>query len=1290
MNGLEFNGIADLTQIIAAIQQFTAVNIKLIDSQISVQGQLQKVTNTVDAEGNAIRRVTVQENDGITSTYKLDGAYQVLGRTSTDITAKLERQRQVMLALNAIPPPQQIRSQIQAFNISGVVPTGSTGKEFAGFKTNETVVGIENIKRATDDATKSSQSFLMSWQSMGRLLTIQLMHQAISQLSQAIKQGTQSAIEYQLRISEIRTISQETGITFVDWATGIREVSDSFGLPILETAEAAYQAISNQVTKGAETFKFMTEAAKLAVTTVATIDESVNTLSSVMNAYGKTTKDTADISAKLFVAVNLGRFRLEDMANSLGNITIIGREAGISFEELLAAMAAMTRQGMTWSNSMTQLRGLILQFLKPSVDMGKFLKEIGVASGEAAFKTYGFLGAIDLLRQKTDGSSTAIAEEIRNVRGLLGVLTLIGQGHDAYIEALGRVSNATEEYAKATEIAMESNARKIKIETEKLKNYFIKDIGDSVLSSMVKVSASMGGFVNVVQNTMTTIKIAVEVGAFALISQFGRIIRGVEGLIASFIALRTASIASFGWIGIVAGLVAYIVQLELATNHMDKLAAAEAAIFKQFQENIAARKVIMAEQNRVESEGIKTLFQEASAELAGRVAVKIAEMNDTITATIENSKVVAKIIDEAIGGVISNLREDLSEVKSTIRGYESIVTSAGKFSGDLDKKIDQIKEKFSLEQALGDPTKQVQLLGNSLKGLVKELAQSSSIIDFKERFDQVKRLTDQITDNIVQQSRITIDVEKTNIKNIKERKNIEESMRKEELSYGEKFRNMTNKIETLEKKKSKEGNKEKLNEAIRDRQFLVDEHKRKQDAYKKDLEEHKNVELKKFEFEKMLEKAKLAALKQTQAIRDVLTGAKGRTGKITELESEQTSIEDRIKLLQNIKQELDRLDLSKIFAQKDPKLIAKWFEDRADMIQNAIKIMTAELPKLPDLEKKKIEEVINQLSAERAAIKLKIEIEPKLKEDATAAQNALQLADEKLKFLTVDLGKLREGIAAIQGIIIQGLDYTVADIKSKTVKGPAGEVLSTSPIIQKYGKGMLDILEQVRKGFLADPGLLKKLPEDVLKAVTDAAGITDKSVQLLIDQVAKLQATSKAMDDQRIAALALVQRLKGVDEAMAKTTETIIPLSVKFTNFGNAAFTLSESLVTLSKKIDAIIIPTMPAPVASAVPPKQFLSEAGFPMTRALGGFMQGSDSIPALLSPGEFVMNAASTRRFYGQLVAMNSIGRFADGGKVGNNVNVGDVNISVRSSGNESVDVIKMGRLLQREIKRGTISLS
>jgi hypothetical protein len=101
------------------------------------------------------------------------------------------------------------------------------------------------------------------------------------------------------------------------------------------------------------------------------------------------------------------------------------------------------------------------------------------------------------------------------------------------------------------------------------------------------------------------------------------------------------------------------------------------------------------------------------------------------------------------------------------------------------------------------------------------------------------------------------------------------------------------------------------------------------------------------------------------------------------------------------------------------------------------------------------------------------------------------------------------------------------------------------------------------------------------------------------------------------------------------------------------------------------------------------VGKAGGGMMRfAGGGQPYGSDKIPAMLSPGEFVVNAGASRKFYSQLVAMNSGSRnYAGGGNV--NTSVGDVNISMSSSGNAATDVVRIGKLLRREIRRGTVKL-
>ena len=98
------------------------------------------------------------------------------------------------------------------------------------------------------------------------------------------------------------------------------------------------------------------------------------------------------------------------------------------------------------------------------------------------------------------------------------------------------------------------------------------------------------------------------------------------------------------------------------------------------------------------------------------------------------------------------------------------------------------------------------------------------------------------------------------------------------------------------------------------------------------------------------------------------------------------------------------------------------------------------------------------------------------------------------------------------------------------------------------------------------------------------------------------------------------------------------------------------------------------------------LRSSGF----AHGGLVPGrgtGDTVPALLTPGEFVVNAASTRKFFTQLQAINSgrVQTFQEGGPVSN---FGDINVSIQSEP-ANVDGRTIALAIKRELFRGSVKL-
>jgi hypothetical protein len=178
----------------------------------------------------------------------------------------------------------------------------------------------------------------------------------------------------------------------------------------------------------------------------------------------------------------------------------------------------------------------------------------------------------------------------------------------------------------------------------------------------------------------------------------------------------------------------------------------------------------------------------------------------------------------------------------------------------------------------------------------------------------------------------------------------------------------------------------------------------------------------------------------------------------------------------------------------------------------------------------------------------------------------------------------------------------------------------------------------------------------------------------------------KVLQEQREAINRLLAEMPAAERANILATQSVSDFTDEI---AAARFTLVEYNTQLQKIVSslqsAVIRIDNIRPLMRPVP-----IEDPTVTEKAFGGMVsRGTDSILALLSPGEFVVNAAASRRFYSQLVAMNSaIPGFAAGGPVTNVT--GDFNIHMNSSGNATADVQEIGRLLKREIRRGTISLS
>jgi len=211
-------------------------------------------------------------------------------------------------------------------------------------------------------------------------------------------------------------------------------------------AKGMYQVLSASI-KPSKAIKFLGEAAKSATAGVTDAKTAVDALTTVINAYGKEAEDVTDVSDIMFQTVKRGKLTYEELANSLGTAVPIAATIGIKFEDVAAAVATMTRQGVVASKATMQLRQVMAAVLGPGEEARELAKEIGLEFNATALKTKGLSGFMADLREKTGGNTEMMKVLVPNVRALLSVMILAGSGAEGFakdIKLMAKASGSTE------------------------------------------------------------------------------------------------------------------------------------------------------------------------------------------------------------------------------------------------------------------------------------------------------------------------------------------------------------------------------------------------------------------------------------------------------------------------------------------------------------------------------------------------------------------------------------------------------------------------------------------------------------------------------------------------------------------------------------------------------------------------------------------------------------------------------------------------------------------------------
>lgn len=256
--------------------------------------------------------------------------------------------------------------------------------------------------------------------SLGRSMTYAVTAPIVALGAGAVKM----AADFDASMRNVNSIAQLTEAQFVSLSQKTLEFGSATRTGAKGAADALYEAYSAGF-QGEAAFSLMSASVKTAEAGLASLDSTTKALAATILSYGQaniTASQASDVWTRM---VQVGVGSMENFVSAGAQVIPMAASMNVKFEELGGLWAFMTQRGKSASTAAVELNQVMSAMVKPSEDMVKAFKQLGVSSGEELISKFGGLsGAVKALAGTTDGTSTQLAKMFRNIRALRGIQTL--------------------------------------------------------------------------------------------------------------------------------------------------------------------------------------------------------------------------------------------------------------------------------------------------------------------------------------------------------------------------------------------------------------------------------------------------------------------------------------------------------------------------------------------------------------------------------------------------------------------------------------------------------------------------------------------------------------------------------------------------------------------------------------------------------------------------------------------------------------------------------------------------
>jgi TP901 family phage tail tape measure protein len=424
---------------------------------------------------------------------------------------------------------------------------------------------------------------------------------------------------------DVQNLAMDMGQSTTDMTAGLYQVVSAFGY-------------------SAESMDLLRIAATAGTAGLATTTDAINLVSAVTRGYGDTSaaaaQQTADLALK---TVQLGQTTFPELAASIGRVTPLAANLGVTQQELFAVMASGTGVTGSAAEVSTQLRGVLQSLMAPTSTMTELITSLGYSNGAAMLQGLGLQGSIQAIVGAATASGTPLQSFMGSIEGQTLAMALAGPlagDYEQKLQAMGLAAGTTDAaFAAQTQglnaagFAMQQATTAIQIITQNLGNA----LGPAVLAMVPLFQGFVAWIQQVIDRFMALDPHTqmVIIGLVGLVAAIGPLLMILGPLVTGLGIVVTAIGALLSPIGLV---IAAVVLLAIAV--VDHFGGVQATIeaASAFVQGIL--------------QGLSTFVSNNQAEIMGWVDQAWAQIQSIVTNIVNGVQAVVTAVLTVVSGFI--------------------------------------------------------------------------------------------------------------------------------------------------------------------------------------------------------------------------------------------------------------------------------------------------------------------------------------------------------------------------------------------------------------------------------------------------------------------------------------------------------------------------------------------------------------------------------------------------------------------------------------------------------------